>query len=98
MDILGTPVVFDSSDPNQKKIVTLELSSSEAETILFALTLRSKQRQIGDALQGEALSIGDRLNQAFERTFGWMKYDRMRANREKIKHVSLTRYDLPPKR
>ena len=75
----------------------IDIESGEAETILFALGLRSKQTKIqGTELVNDAIQLGERLNKTFERAFGWQEYDRMKHYRKPIKRVTITVYDYPP--
>lgn len=77
--------------------VTLNLTSQEAEMVLFALTLRSKQKGLHPNAQSEAHALGERFDRAFTAAFGWdASIDRMKLNRRPIKHVSLKCYDLAP--
>lgn len=76
--------------------ITIDVTSTEAETILFALALRSKQSKLPPQLTGEAVTLSERLNKSFEQSFGWMTYDRTSHNRKPIKRVSITTYDFPP--
>lgn len=75
---------------------TIDITSAEAETILFALALRSKQSKLSPQMAGEAVNLSERLNKSFEQSFGWMTYDRTAHNRKPIKRVSITCYDFPP--
>lgn len=76
--------------------VTIDITSTEAETILFALALRSKQTKLPPQLIGEAVTISERLNKSFEQSFGWQSYDRTKHYRKPLKRVSITTYDYPP--
>ena len=76
--------------------ITIDVTSNEAETILFALAMRSKQKGIHYTQEQEAVSIGERLNNTFESAFGWTPWDRMKANRRPFKSVNIRCYDLPP--
>lgn len=51
--------------------VTLELTSEEAEAILFALKLRASSAGIRPRYAAEVEAIRARLNSAFETQLGW---------------------------
>jgi hypothetical protein len=76
--------------------VQIELTSEEAQALLFAVALRSKQRGLNALVQNDALQLGERLNNAFEKQFRWDEYDRMKHYRRPIKGVSIKCYDFPP--
>ena len=76
--------------------VIIDITSEEAETILFALALRSKQSRLAPQLAREAVNLSERMNGSFEHSFGWDHYDRTKHYRTPIKRVSITTYDYPP--
>jgi len=77
--------------------VTIDISSEEAENILFALTLRSKQSKLSSVRQDETVELGKSLDGTFAQAFGWDKsIDRMNLMRRPIKNVSIKCYDLSP--
>jgi hypothetical protein len=77
--------------------ITLHISSEDAETILFALTLRSKQKSANPILQNEAIALGESLDSQFAKQFGWdASINRMAHYRRPIKSVSIKCYDFPP--
>jgi hypothetical protein len=71
-------------------------SSEDAETVLFALALRSKQKGLSPEQAERAVQLGKYLNVRFETAFGWMKYDRMKHMRRPIKSVNIKVYDIAP--
>lgn len=77
--------------------VEIDVDDATAETILFALTLRSKQKGLSPQMAAQALHLGEALNTTFEKALGWDgPYDRMKSYRYPIKSVSLKCYDLAP--
>lgn len=76
--------------------ITIDVTSAEAEMILFSLALRSKQSRVSRQGQEDAVSIGERLNHSFEQAFKWTPFDRMEHSRKPIKRVTVTCYDYPP--
>jgi hypothetical protein len=76
--------------------ITIDVTSNEAEIILFALALRSKQSKLSQNGIDDAVSLSERLNRTFEQAFGWTQFDRTAHNRKPIKRVSITCYDYPP--
>ena len=76
--------------------VTIAVTSKEAEMILFAIALRSKQAGISEQAQKDALEVGEHLNDMFEEAFGWDHFNRMAHTRKPIKRVTVTCYDYPP--
>ena len=75
----------------------IRLTMEEAEEVLFALALRSKQSRLSPLGQRTALAIGERLDHLFTAYFGWDKHDRMAHMRKPIKRVTVTTYDYPPR-
>ena len=76
--------------------VTINISSRDAEEILFALAMRSKQRSLGWEQEQHTTGLGTALNATFEEHFGWDKYDRLKHMRKPIKSVSIKCYDVAP--
>ena len=72
------------------------LASEEAEEILFALALRSKQKNLGKERQERTTQLGKHLNVQFEKAFGWCQMDRMKHWRKGIKSVNIKLYDTAP--
>ena len=75
----------------------IDVSSNEAEMILFALALRSKQSKLSPQMASEAVDLSKRLNTCFEQSFGWDSFDRTAHYRKPLKRVSLTCYDYAPR-
>jgi hypothetical protein len=76
--------------------VTLNISDNDAETILFALALRSKQAKLSPSRAEDARGLGEYLNLEFTKQMDWTDFDRMAHMRHPIKRVSVTFYDYPP--
>jgi len=76
--------------------IEIDIDSREAEMILFALAMRSKQSKLSIGQASEAIATGNHLNGVFEHSFGWTPLDRMAHYRKPIKRVTITCYDLPP--
>lgn len=74
----------------------IHLTERDAEEILFALALRSKQAKLSIMQQAEAINIGRNLDKQFTAAFGWAEFDRMSHYRKPIKRVTITCYDFPP--
>lgn len=77
------------------KQVTITLTGQEAEIVLFALSLREKQKGLCRENVQEAMSLRLRFNAAFTQAFGWCYYP-SRWEPNGIKHVSVKLYDFPP--
>lgn len=75
--------------------IEIDITSEQAENLLFALVLRSKQNKNNRGM--EAFDLAQRFNSIFESVFGWDILDRITAMARPIKNVSLKFYDLPPK-
>ncbi len=77
--------------------VTIDITSDEAENLLFALVLRSKQNKLSLLRQNETIALGKKLESTFVETFGWYKnVDRIRNLRHPIKNVLVRYYDIAP--
>ena len=81
-------IEFDFYDHKKVRDVVIQVRSEEAEEILFALALRAKQTGIR---RERPVDIGNRLNDAFTKTFGWDVFDRMSDFQEGIKRVQIVR-------
>jgi hypothetical protein len=77
-------------------LIAIDINSEEAETILFSLAMRSRQKNLIPLLQQEVVTIGKKLDDIFTQEFGWGKTDRMKSYRTRIKSVSIKGFDLPP--
>jgi hypothetical protein len=76
--------------------VTINISSEEAEMILYALALRANQKKVDVEMQKQAIDIGCYLNEKFEEAFDWRKFNRMKHHDSYMKSVSLKCYDIAP--
>jgi hypothetical protein len=76
--------------------VSVYISSEDAELILFALALRSKQKGLSAEESAKAADLSKYLNVKFEQSFGWCQFDRTKSNRKPIKHVTIKLYDVAP--
>jgi hypothetical protein len=76
--------------------ITLNISDNDAETILFALALRSKQAKLNPSLAEDARGLGEYLNKEFVKQMGWADLDQMNQWCKPIKRVSIKLYDFPP--
>lgn len=75
----------------------ITISSREAEEILFALALRSKQKGLTPVLASNAHALGQYLDEVFAEHFGWDKsIDRTAHWRLPIKSVNIKTYELAP--
>jgi hypothetical protein len=75
----------------------LNISSEEAETILFALVLRSKQKNLHYTQKQQAIDIALRLEKEFIAQFKWdSRIERIPRMSYPIKHVTIKCYDFPP--
>jgi hypothetical protein len=82
---------------NIAKQITITLSSNEAEDILYALVLRSRQSKVSEMRQNEAVSLAHNLDKQFAKQLGWdTTIDRVTSRRKQMKRVSVTFYDYPP--
>ena len=75
--------------------VTIDVSSREAESILFSLVMRNKQTRLSEHQAKEAEDVAKRLNETFEKAFGWYVFDRVKHMQRGIKSVSIKLYDFP---
>ena len=76
--------------------VTLEITSKEAETILFALAMRSKQKGLSWSQSAEAIGLAQYLDETFTSAFGWdASIDRVGHYRYPIKSVNIRCFDFP---
>ncbi len=77
--------------------MNIDITSKEAETILFSLAMRSKQKRLSAQETNEVVSLGNALDHWFANEFGWNKnINRMKHYRRPIKSVNIKCYDFPP--
>ena len=78
-------------------MIPVNISSDEAELILYLLAIRSRQTRVHDNQQREAVALGNRLDAQFAAAFGWDKtIDRIKHTRKLVKSMTVKAFDLPP--
>lgn len=74
--------------------ITIDLSSDEAETLVFACAMRAKQKGLSST---NIVAIGNQIALKAGKAFRWHEPEKMLARMMwRIKHVTIKGYDTNP--
>jgi len=70
--------------------VEFDVTTEEAEEILFSMALRSKQKNLPPQMQEDTAALAARMEEVFVKTFGWdSSIKRISEWRDKFKNVNI---------